>query len=108
LKGGWEMTKRWIWGTLGVLSIILLTSSIAQAQITTGVLVGTVTLQNGDPAPGVTVTATSPALQGERTTVTAGNGDYIVRGLTPGDYSVKFSLEGFKTETTRVVVPLGS
>ena len=102
------MTKRWIWGALGALSIILLTSGIAQAQgLTTGVLVGTVTLQNGDPAPGVQVTVTSPALQGERSTVSTGNGDYIIRGLPPGDYSVKFGLEGFKTETTRVVVPLG-
>jgi hypothetical protein len=101
------MTKRWALGALAALSIILITSSAANAQITTGLLVGTVTLQNGDPAPGVTVTATSPALQGERTTVTTGNGDYVLRGLAPGDYSVKFALEGFKTETTRVVVPLG-
>src|SRR4029077_548210 len=42
-----------------------------------------------------------------RTTVTQGNGAYILRGLTPGDYSIKFALEGFKTETTRVNVPLG-
>ncbi len=101
------MTKRWTLGALAALSIILLTSSMVQAQVTTGLLVGTVTLNNGDPAPGVTVTATSPALQGERATVTSGNGGYILRGLPPGDYSIKFGLEGFKTETTHVNVPLG-
>ena len=94
----------------GALALAVLAAALASpaaAQITTGILVGTVTLQNGDPAPGVQVTAASPALQGERSTVTAGNGDYIIRGLPPGDYSVKFALEGFKTVTTRVVVPLG-
>jgi hypothetical protein len=101
------MTKRWTMGALAALSIILFTSSIAHAQLTTGLVIGTVTLNNGDPAPGVTVTATSPALQGERTTVTAGNGSYILRGLAPGDYSIKFALEGFKTETTHINVPLG-
>lgn len=94
----------------GALALAVLAAALASpaaAQVTTGTLVGTVTLQNGDPAPGVQVTATSPALQGERSTVTAGKGDYIIRGLPPGDYSVKFALEGFKTVTNRVVVPPG-
>ncbi|HEY4640989.1 MAG TPA: TonB-dependent receptor [Thermoanaerobaculia bacterium] len=89
-----------------VLLILLLAIPLA-AQITTGTLSGAVKLGNGDPAPGITVTVTSPSLQGERITVTSGNGDYIVRGLPPGLYTVKFALEGFKTTSTKVTVPLG-
>ena len=45
--------------------------------------------------PGVTVTITSPALQGEMKTVTNAEGDYIFKGLPGGDYHVRFELESF-------------
>ncbi|MCA1581850.1 MAG: TonB-dependent receptor [Acidobacteria bacterium] len=60
----------------------------------TGTLSGTVRTSQGDPLPGVTITLTSPALQGQRTAVTAVNGDYIARGLPPGDYKATFSMPG--------------
>jgi len=43
------------------------------------------------------VTAASPALQGVRSTVTSGNGDYIVPLLAPGEYVVTFELAGFQS-----------
>jgi len=57
--------------------------------------------------PGVTVTATSPDLQGARTTVTDAQGLYALRALPPGSYEVKFELAGFGTVTRNTVVPLG-
>ncbi len=75
----------------------------AIAQLPTGTLAGHVT-DGKAPLPGVTVTATSPALQGARTAVTSVNGDYIFRFLPPGDYTVKFELQGFQSlDTTRKV-----
>jgi hypothetical protein len=63
----------------------------------TGILTGSVTSSDGQPLPGVTVGIRSPALQGERTTVTTPNGDYIFKSLPPGSYKVTFSLDGFGT-----------
>jgi hypothetical protein len=64
----------------------------------TGKLSGKVTSE-GEPLPGVTVTVTSPNLQGSRTTTTSGNGDYLFPALPPGEYKVTFELEGMETVT---------
>src|SRR5437764_15220063 len=73
--------------------LLLLVAAGAFAQGTTGALTGTVT-QAGANLPGVTVTVSSPKLQGTRTTVTNENGDYNFSALTPGVYKVTFSLSG--------------
>jgi outer membrane receptor protein involved in Fe transport len=62
----------------------------------TGTISGQVTSQDKQPLPGVSVTATSPNLQGARSTTTSGNGDYILPFLPPGDYTVSFELSGWK------------
>src|SRR5690606_23857250 len=46
------------------------------AQVPTGTIGGRVTDAQDRSIPGVTVTVSSPALQGVRTTVTTVNGDY--------------------------------
>jgi outer membrane receptor for ferrienterochelin and colicin len=56
----------------------------------------------GQPLPGVSVTATSPALQGTRTTVTSNNGDYIFPSLPPGEYTITYELAGLDTTTQTV------
>ncbi|MGH9422385.1 MAG: carboxypeptidase regulatory-like domain-containing protein, partial [Thermoanaerobaculia bacterium] len=73
--------------------LLLLVAAGAFAQGTTGALTGTVT-QAGSALPGVTVTIASPALQGTRTTVTNGEGDYSFPAIPPGAYKVTFSLSG--------------
>jgi len=48
--------------------------------------------------PGVTVEAASPSLiEGSRTTVTDNAGQFKITDLRPGDYTVMFTLTGFKT-----------
>ena len=70
---------------------------------TTGTLTGSVT-QEGLPLPGVTVTATSPNLQGSRSTVTNEAGGYNFGALPPGEYTVRFELAGLQTTTHRTRV----
>ncbi|HYS56470.1 MAG TPA: carboxypeptidase regulatory-like domain-containing protein [Thermoanaerobaculia bacterium] len=92
----------------------LLLAATAAAQ-TAGTLTGSVTT-GGAPLPGATITITSPALLGIRTTVSGANGDYSFAGLPPGPYRVSFELEGMQkitkqaqlqlAETTRVDVDL--
>jgi hypothetical protein len=65
----------------------------------TGTISGRVTDPQGLPVPGVLVTVASPALQGVRTATTSSNGDYILPFLPPGEYEVKFELQGFNTLT---------
>ncbi len=82
----------------------LLVPALASAQNPTGTISGRVVDQAGLVVPGVTVTATSPNLQGPRTALTSENGDYIVGLLPPGTYAVLFELSGFKTVTGTVSV----
>ena len=62
-------------------------------QGTTGTLTGTASTE-GNPLPGVTVTISSPSLQGTRTTVTGESGAYSFAALPPGRYTVEFTLDG--------------
>ena len=80
----------------------------AHAQGTqTGTLSGTVTSADGASLPGVTVSVTSPALQGERNAVSDASGGYTFRNLPPGSYKVRFQLTGFGTVEKTVAVALG-
>ena len=81
-----------------VLAVLSLTAGRAAAQsvgATTGSLNGRITDGSGGVLPGVTVTATSPALQGSRTTITNEEGAYRLPGVPPGVYSVHYELGGF-------------
>src|SRR5262245_58147332 len=54
-------------------------------------------MSDGQPVPGVLVTATSPNLQGSKTTSTSSNGDYLFAALPAGDYTISFELEGMQS-----------
>src|SRR5713101_722464 len=82
---------------LGFLAL-LASGSLAHAQgVQIGIITGTVQSADGLSLPGVTVTATSPALQGQRTAVTDVNGVYFIKGLPAGTYTVSFEIASFKT-----------
>ncbi len=74
-------------------------------QGSSGTLTGIVSTE-GAALPGVTVTVSSPALQGSRTAVTNENGAYNFPALPPGMYSVLFELEGMSSVTRQVQVTL--
>ncbi|HEX6095846.1 MAG TPA: TonB-dependent receptor [Thermoanaerobaculia bacterium] len=86
-------------------ALLLLLCGTALGQGTTGSLIGTVSTE-GAGLPGVTVTVTSPALQGTRTAVTGDTGGYSFPALPPGDYTVSFELSGLQTITQRLRVNL--
>jgi outer membrane receptor for ferrienterochelin and colicin len=93
--------------SLLVLGLMLIAAGAAFGQgAQTGALTGNVTADN-QGLPGVLVTATSDKAQGERTAATEANGDYIIRGLPPGSYTVVFSLEGMESVTKTIEIPLG-
>jgi hypothetical protein len=88
--------KRWF-PLIVCLAGLLVCAVSAHAQgMQTAVLTGTATSADGVALPGVTVTASSPAMLGERTDVTDVNGVYVLKGLPAGTYSVAFDLSNFK------------
>jgi len=83
---------------LGCLAIVAVLASAAPAFAqTTGRLVGTIVDAQGAVLPGVTVTVTSPQLQGANTTVTDATGQFRFPSLPPGVYHVKAELSSFKS-----------
>jgi hypothetical protein len=84
---------------VGICVLALFASVLpARAQgIQTGVITGTVASMDGLSLPGVTVTATSPNLQGPRSAVSDANGVYYLRGLSPGPYLVTLEIPSFQT-----------
>ncbi len=83
---------------------LLLTALPMLAQIPTGTVSGKVTSADGEALPGVTVTVSSPSLQGTRDAVTSETGEYNIPLLPPGDYEVSFELEGFSNPKRSVKV----
>ena len=92
---------------LAALFLLLPIGSLFAQGVQSATLQGTVTDASGAALPGVTITAKSPALMGERTAVTQATGDYVLRGLNPGDYTISFTLEGMQTQSVKKSLPLG-
>src|SRR5262245_34621793 len=91
---------------LGLVAL-LATASVSAAQEFRGRINGTVTDNTGAVLPGVTVTATSPAMIQPQVQVTGSEGDYRLIALPPGVYELSFELSGFqvvKREGIRVVI----
>ena len=84
--------------------VLLLITSVAIAQtLPTATITGKVTA-DGAGLPGVTVTVSSPQLQGSRNAVTSTAGDYLIPLLPPGEYTVKYELSGMQTATRKMAL----
>ncbi|MFO0745151.1 MAG: TonB-dependent receptor [Myxococcota bacterium] len=69
----------------------------ARAEVGAGTLSGYVKdAATQKPIPDVTVTVTSPSLQGEEFAVTGKNGDWRISNLPPGEYTVRMDKEAYK------------
>jgi hypothetical protein len=86
------MRLRFFATCVAILAMTVAGTALAQ----TGEIGGRV-IYEGQPLPGVTVTASSPALQGQKTTVTNAQGDYIIKALPGGDYKIRFEIPAFTT-----------
>jgi len=81
-------------------ALMLLTASIypvSAQNLSTANIDCLVTNQSGGALPGVTVTASSPALQvGQVSTVSDADGFYRFVALPRGTYQLNFELQGFQ------------
>ena len=88
------------------LLLALVGASAASAQETTGTLTGKLTDTQGLAVPGATVTVTGP--QGAKSFTTDTDGRFNAPFLTPGTYTVRAELTGFKAvDITGISVSLG-
>jgi hypothetical protein len=89
-----------------LLALLLALPGVSAAQETTGTISGRIVDSQGLAIPGATVTLTGP--QGARTFVTDADGNFSAPFLTPGAYTVRGELQGFKAaEARNVNVSLG-
>jgi len=63
---------------------------------TTGAINGKVSDATGGVLPGVTITISSPSMQGTRTDVSKEDGAYRFSAIPPGEYKVTYELGGFE------------
>ena len=76
-----------------VAAVLALYPAVASAQ---SAIAGQVRDNSGAVLPGAVVEASSPALiEGRRSAVTDGQGQYSIVDLRPGMYTVTFALDGF-------------
>jgi hypothetical protein len=95
--------KQWLW--CAIVALALAPAAWAQ-EATTGTIAGQVTDAQGLTLPGVTVTVESA--QGAKTFTTDEQGRFTAPFLTPGVYTVRVELQGFKpAEQRNIEVRLG-
>ncbi len=82
----------------------VLLSSRVTAQSVTGTISGTITDAQGQVIPGATVTVISEDTQESRIVVSDAKGDFQVTSLQPGKYTIKVSLESFRTLERKNIV----
>lgn len=85
---------------LAVVFVLGATHALAQ---TTGAVVGTVADAQGATVPGATVTLVSQSRGIGIDTQTAGTGDFVFPSVLPDTYTVRVSVDGFKTLERRNV-----
>ena len=93
---------------VGVLILMVAASAAGQSQITTGVIAGAVVDANGGLLPGVSIELRNVDTNLTRTIVTGQDGRFSALQLSPGRYTVTFTLSGFSTLVQEnVVVTVG-
>ena len=79
-----------------VICVLVFTSlALAQTQITTGTIQGTIVDQSGAVVPGVEVVANNLNTQSASVQKTDADGRFVFLALTPGRYSITASKSGF-------------
>src|SRR5262245_26005694 len=101
------MTLRKLLVSCAVFVTVAFGAAAASAQEFRGRVNGAVTDNTGAVLPGVTVTASSPALIQPQVQVTGTDGSYRFLALPPGVYEIDFALTGFQQvqrKDVRVVI----
>jgi len=94
---GRETMREFVRTALALTAFMMLSATIAGAQVQTGVISVKAVDDQGAVMPGVSVSITSPVLPRPLEGSTDASGVFQVPGLTPATYTVKLTLQGFQT-----------
>lgn len=96
---------RWLkrLGLSGLVILVFALAAVAQTQITTGTIQGTVLDANGAIMPGANVEIKNLDTNLSRTITTDEGGRFVALALPPGKYSVTVSKQGFATAVAESV-----
>ena len=86
------------------LCALLLASTTASAQVVAGSISGTTIDAQGGVVPGVNIVIVNESTLEERSAVTNDRGEFQLTNLMPGQYTVRATLEGFRTHERQNVV----
>src|SRR5260370_3430167 len=98
-SGRRPLLRVFAFGLVAISSVFF--AKFAQAQLTNGGVIGTVTDTTGAVIPGAKVTLTNIGTKVAATTTTNGTGDYTFNLLNPGQYTVTIEAKDFK----KLVIP---
>ena len=88
--------------------VLFLLACPLAAQEFSGNINGRVVDSSEAVLPGVQITLSSPAIQGEHATISVESGSYLFRLLPPGTYSIVYIFPGFRTVVREgVIVEVG-
>jgi len=101
--------RLFVLGILAVMLFALCAAPVWSQTTATGTVTGIVTDNQNAVVGGVSVTLTQTATGDTRTTVTNPDGRYIFFNVDPGEYSVKFTKQGFaELVVTKVTAAVGT
>ncbi|MEA2328424.1 MAG: hypothetical protein QOE68_3383, partial [Thermoanaerobaculia bacterium] len=87
-------------------AVLLIGAFSVSAQVINANLTGTITMDK-NPLPGVSVTISSPNMQGTRTTTTDVNGNYNFAAIPAGTYKVQIEMQGMQGVTRNLLIGVG-
>ena len=84
--------------------VLALIAMVANAQVTSGTIFGSVKDPSGAYVSNATVTVHSDAMGAERTVTTNDSGDFVIPNMPPSTYSLTIDAQGFKKLTAKGIV----
>ncbi|MCI0662456.1 MAG: carboxypeptidase regulatory-like domain-containing protein, partial [Acidobacteria bacterium] len=93
--------------TFSILIFLLAGFMTTFAQVPTGTIRGIVTDPSGAVLSGAIVTAKNKITGAERAVMSKSDGEFQLSNLLPGEYELKVTIRGFKSQLTSVTVQVG-
>ena len=95
-------------GSFAIIFGLMLAALMLWGQAETGQIIGTVQDASGAVVPNVTIAAKNVATGAQRTSATNTAGLYVLPNLSPGDWEITISANGFATQKKRVTIDVGA